>query len=38
MSTIAELGAFLERESKAAHDLPAAPNIDTLDKRRAGAP
>ena len=27
MSTIAELGAFLERESKAAGQLPAAPGL-----------
>jgi hypothetical protein len=29
MSTIAELGAFLERESKAAGELPAAPGPPT---------
>ena len=29
MSTIAELGAFLERESKAAGELPAAPDVST---------
>ena len=38
MSPIAELGAFLERESKAAGELPAPGSADRVRKWRTGAP